>query len=176
MSEARIVVDELKARFPEVSFAQQQTADKTPTLWVERERLREVLAYLKDEAYKPYRMLYDLTAIDERARRKSADQPQCRFSLAYQLLSFDRNAWIRIKVPLQGDYPSAASVTDLWPNANWYEREVWDMFGINIEGHPDLRRILMPPDWVRTSAQERASRACNRNAGLHSARAQAGRG
>lgn len=141
-------VQELQARFPDIEFTQQQTGDGIATLWLDSARLREVLSYLKSEADKPYRMLYDLAAIDERARRIPADQPECDFSVAYHLLSFDRNDDIRLKTPLRGEYPSAPSITDIWPNANWYEREVWDQFGINIENHPCLRRILNPPDWA----------------------------
>ena len=139
---------ELHNRFPDIVFTEQQTCDDVPTLWLDAACLKEVLSYLKSEADKPYRMLYDLTAIDERARRTPAAQPECDFSVVYHLLSFDRNADIRLKVPLQGEYPSVPSVTDLWENANWYEREVWDQFGINIENHPCLRRILNPPNWV----------------------------
>jgi NADH-quinone oxidoreductase subunit C/D len=63
------------------------------------------------------------------------------------LLSFERNSDIRIKVPLPEDQLVLNTVTDIWPSANWYEREVWDMFGIKFSGHPNLRRILMPPTW-----------------------------
>ena len=142
------VAAELRERFPDVTFTDQETKDGIPTLWVESARVRDVLAYLKRDAERPYRMLYDLTAVDERARRVPAKQPECDFSVGYHLLSFDRNADIRLKVPLQGEYPSTPTIVDLWPNANWYEREVWDQFGIKIEGHPCLRRILNPPDWV----------------------------
>ena len=75
------------------------------------------------------------------------NQPESDFTVVYHLLSFERNEDIRIKVPLEAENPSLASVTDLWPSSNWYEREVWDMFGIGFEGHPRLRRILMPPGW-----------------------------
>jgi NADH-quinone oxidoreductase subunit C/D len=92
-------------------------------------------------------MLYDLTAIDERGREHRGGQPEADFTAVYRLLSMGRNQDVRVKVPLQGEYPSLPSVIDLWPNADWYERERWDMFGIEAEGHPRMRRILMPPWW-----------------------------
>jgi NADH-quinone oxidoreductase subunit C/D len=67
--------------------------------------------------------------------------------VVYHLLSFERNEYIRIKVPLKRDQPRIDTITDLWPSANWYEREVWDMFGIRFHGHPHLKRILMPKTW-----------------------------
>jgi len=67
--------------------------------------------------------------------------------VVYHLMSFDRNADLRIKVPLDGEYPALPSISHLWANANWYEREVWDMFGITFEGHPHLERLLMPRTW-----------------------------
>jgi NADH-quinone oxidoreductase subunit C/D len=93
-------------------------------------------------------MLYDLTAVDERARTHRDGRPAADFSVAYQLLSLERDAFVRIKAALAGDRPRVPSVTGLWPNANWYEREVHDLFGLGFDGHPDLRRILMPEDWV----------------------------
>ena len=92
-------------------------------------------------------MLYDLTAIDERVRVNRRDQPDSDFTVVYHLLSYERNEDVRIKIALKGEFPSLKSVTDIWPSADWYEREVWDMFGITFEGHPHLRRILMPPTW-----------------------------
>lgn len=142
------VVDELRERFPAVAFAEQSTSDSMPTVWLSSADLKAALAYLKNEAKSPYRMLYDLTAIDERARRaKPKDQPQSTFTAVYQLLSFERNSDVRLKVALDGEFPTLPTITDLWPCANWYEREVWDMFGIGFDGHPDLRRILNPPYW-----------------------------
>ena len=91
---------------------------------------------------------YDLTAIDERVRVNRRGEPASDFTLVYHLFSFERNEYIRIKTPLDAAQASADSITDLWPAANWYEREVWDMFGIEFRGHPHLERILMPRDWV----------------------------
>ena len=141
------VTTELRQRFPQVSFTEQTTADGTPTLWLDRESLREVLGYLKSEAQSPYAMLFDITALDERARREPADQPASDFTVVYHLLSIERNSCVRLKVGLTGEYPTMPTITDLWPNANWYEREIWDMFGIGFEGHPFMRRILLPEHW-----------------------------
>jgi NADH-quinone oxidoreductase subunit C/D len=141
------ITDELKARYGEGDIAVQPTRDGIPTVWVPRDNAHTVLRYLKTETRKPYRMLFDLTAIDERTRTHREAQPQSDFSIVYHLLSLDRNEDVRIKVPLNGEHPSAATITDLWPAADWYEREVWDMFGVTFEGHPHLRRILLPPTW-----------------------------
>lgn len=142
------IIGELRQKFPDIELREQVTRDGIPTIWIDKSRVCDVLRYLKNDSPAPYPMLFDLCAIDERVRRTAADQPACDFSVVYHLLSFQRNSDVRIKVPLQGDYPSLHTITDIWPNANWYEREIWDMFGINVEGHPFLRRILMPPDWV----------------------------
>ncbi len=138
---------ELKDQFEEAVIATQETRDHIPTLWIAEEQVPAVLRFLKLEADKPYRMLYDLTAIDERVREHRNDQPAGDFSVVYHLLSFERNEDVRIKVALKGEFPALRTITDLWPAANWYEREVFDMFGIRFEGHPHLRRILMPPTW-----------------------------
>ncbi|MFI5289170.1 MAG: NADH-quinone oxidoreductase subunit C/D, partial [Polyangia bacterium] len=125
----------------------QPTRDDVPTVWVASGEALRVLRHLKQEVPRPYRMLYDLTAIDERVRAHRPAQPASDFTVVYHLFSFERNHYVRIKVPLLGEHPSLPSVTSLWPAANWYEREVWDMFGVVFDGHPDLRRILMPPTW-----------------------------
>jgi NADH-quinone oxidoreductase subunit C/D len=123
----------------------QTTRDSTATFWVPRNRARDMLLALKRDL--GYRMLYDLTAIDERIRRDRDDLPVRDFTVVYHLLSYDRNEDVRLKVPLQDDDALVPTITDLWPAADWYEREVWDMFGIVFAGHPRLRRILMPPTW-----------------------------
>ena len=105
-------------------------------------------------------MLYSITAIDERMRKHRDGQPKSDFTLVYHLFSYDRIQYIRIKVALIGDYPSIPSVTDIWKNANWYEREVFDMFGIKFDGHPHLIRLLMPKYWEgHPLRKEHAARA-----------------
>ncbi|MGH8297116.1 MAG: NADH-quinone oxidoreductase subunit C, partial [Steroidobacteraceae bacterium] len=138
---------ELMTRFGPDELILQSTHDTITTLWATQERVRDVLRHLKTGIERPFRTLYDLTAIDERLRRHRCGPPS-DFTVVYHLLSYDRTEDIRIKVPLVGEAPSLASVTDLWPAASWYEREAWDMFGITFRGHPNLRRILMPPTWV----------------------------
>ncbi len=149
-----LVLQELRERFgaPGAGVGPTQSEnegirDQIPTQWVARSALRDVLRHLKHDVERPYRMLYDLTAIDERNRRHRAGQPASDFSVVYHLLSFGRNADIRLKVALRADDLRLPSIVDLWPAANWYECEVWDMFGIVFDGHPHLRRILMPPTW-----------------------------
>ena len=126
----------------------QETLDGIPTFWVEQDRAPALLRFLKDEIYRPYKMLYDLSAIDERARRHRQGQPASDFTVVYHLFSFDRNEYVRVKVALSEGRLSTPSITNIWPAADWYEREVFDMFGIVFDGHPHLERLLMPKSWV----------------------------
>lgn len=142
-----MIVQELQTKFSDSIVAIQATRDDVPTVWVMENKVRDILRWLKIDAEKPYRTLYDLTAVDERVRSNRHELPDSDFTVVYHLLSYDRNEDLRIKVPLKGEFPAAQSVVDIWPSANWYEREVWDMFGIGFEGHLHLRRILMPPYW-----------------------------
>jgi NADH-quinone oxidoreductase subunit C/D len=147
MTQGDPIIDELKNTFSDSVLAVQPTRDDIPTLWVTREKAHDVLKHLKTAVNQPYKMLYDLTAIDERVRSHRPDQPDSDFTIVYHLLSFDRNSDIRLKVPLKGDSPSLPTITGLWESADWYEREVWDMFGVTFDGHSHLKRILMPPTW-----------------------------
>jgi NADH-quinone oxidoreductase subunit C/D len=139
--------EQLQERFGDAILAEQPTCDGIPTLWIRAERAPEILRHLKQQVERPFPMLYDLTAIDERARRHREGQPASDLTVVYHLLSFERNQDLRLKVALTGDAPALPSITGVWPAADWYEREVWDMFGVRFDGHPNLRRILMPPTW-----------------------------
>lgn len=141
------LIDELNIKLGDLITHQQLTVDEVTTIWVEKKNSIGVLTYLKNEIPSPFKMLYDLCAIDERTRADKNGSPSSDFTIVYHLLSFERNCFIRIKVPLHGEYPTLPSISSLWQNANWYEREVYDMFGIKFEGHPHLTRILMPPTW-----------------------------
>lgn len=137
------VEENLYRQFGEDLFVPQYCADKIPTVWVSRKRLIEVLEFLKPS----FSMLYDLFAIDERTRVHRDGQPNSDFTVVYQLLSMERNQDLRIKVALAESDLSLPTIIAIWPNANWYEREAWDMFGVDFTGHPNLFRILLPPTW-----------------------------
>lgn len=139
------VVVELKKRFGD-AVTIQATIDELPTVWVDRARLIEVLMHLRTIT-KPFVMLYDLSAVDERLRQNRKNLPDADFTVFYHLLSIERNSDIRIKVALKESDLNVPTATQIWPNANWYEREVYDMFGVKFEGHPLLRRILLPKYW-----------------------------
>src|SRR5665213_1909352 len=121
------VVGELEKHFGAKVFVSQSTHDGIPTLWIASALAHRVLDYLRTGLARPYRMLFDLTAIDEHQRFHRQDQPASDFTVVYHLLSYERNADVRIKVPLTGDAPALTTVTDLWAAANWYECEAWDM-------------------------------------------------
>jgi NADH-quinone oxidoreductase subunit C/D len=141
------VISELEERFPDVDFVRQETKDGVPTAWLSRDAVVPVLDHLRRDVPGPFRTLYDLAGVDERVRADRELRPESDFTVVYHLLSYDRNEDVRLKVPLAGRHPSVPTITGLWPSADWYERELWDMFGVGVEGHPDLRRILMPPWW-----------------------------
>ncbi|NOY13002.1 MAG: NADH-quinone oxidoreductase subunit B/C/D [Deltaproteobacteria bacterium] len=115
-----------------------------PVLTTTPELLRDLLHFLKQEATQKYRRLEDLTAIDEQHRRQPSGH---QFTMVYHLLNFEMPGYLRIKVPLNGENPEVPSITGIWPSAGWYEREVFDMFGIRFSEHADLRRILLPVAW-----------------------------
>jgi NADH-quinone oxidoreductase subunit C/D len=146
-AEQNILAD-LHRRFGPITITAQKTSDQIPTFWVDRDTAHDVLSYLRSGAERPFRVLYDLTAVDERLRVHREGLPPSDFTVVYHLISFERNDDIRIKVALKAGALELPTAADIWPNANWYEREVWDMFGVTFAGHPTLRRILTPPTWT----------------------------
>jgi len=111
-----------------------------PSITVTKEALLVVCEFLKSEEGGGYALLTDETAVDYPKREK-------RFEVVYHLYSFQRNDRLRLKV-LVGESEAVPSVAGIWPTANWLEREVYDMFGVQYEGHPDLKRILLPDGWT----------------------------
>lgn len=140
------IVESLTARFGDQIRYEQPTLTGMPVLWVSREALVDILEALR-RLPEPFEMLYDLTAIDERMRSHRDGLPAADFTVVYQLLSVSGNRDFMLKVALSEHDLTLPTAIPVYPNADWYEREVWDMFGIRFAGHPNLRRILMPPTW-----------------------------
>lgn len=110
------------------------------TIWVNRDSIVDVLKTLRDDSATKFEFLCDVTALDW-----YPSEP--RFEVVYHVLSYQLKTRIRIKVKLTGETPTIDSITSLWPGANPFEREVFDLFGIRFHGHPFMRRIMMPEDW-----------------------------
>jgi NADH-quinone oxidoreductase subunit C len=133
------LLEELQKRFPG-AISEAVTFRKMPSITVAKEFLLSVCHFLKGEEGGVYTMLTDETAVDYPKREK-------RFDIVYHLYSFQRNDRLRLKV-IAGEAETVPSVVSIWPAANWLEREVYDMFGVVYEGHPDLKRILLPDGWT----------------------------
>ncbi len=129
-------VQKLKARFGD-AIGEASLDRKQAIVTIAAEQLREVSRYCRDE--EKFDMLVDLTAVDWPKREK-------RFEVILILYSFAKNERVRLKAHA-GESQRVPSVCEIWPAANWLERECYDMFGIAFEGHPDLKRILMPDEW-----------------------------
>ena len=110
------------------------------TIYVERGSIREACVQLKEDPACPFDFLSDVTCVDWYPQEP-------RFDVVYHLLSIPKKERVRLKVRLNSASPVVESLTSIWPGANYFEREVFDLFGIRFSGHPYLRRILMPEDW-----------------------------
>jgi NADH-quinone oxidoreductase subunit C len=131
---------DLRERFgAAVVEAHDQHGDQT--LVVRRESLADVLRQCRDTPTLAFDVLMDLTAVDYLKFPGREDGP--RFEVVYHLYSLAHNHRLRVKVRVEEDEATVATAVPLWPIADWLEREVWDMFGIRFEGHPDLRRLLL---------------------------------
>jgi NADH-quinone oxidoreductase subunit C len=122
-----------------------ETRDGMPTVYVTRERLADVCQALRDDPALGFSVLLDAVPVDLYPREP-------RFEISYLLLNPGTGAAgtatrLRVKVRIPGPDSRVPTLSGIWASANWAEREVYDFFGIHIEGHPDLRRILMPDDW-----------------------------
>ena len=112
---------------------------KSEVLNVNAEEYKEVITNIKKDGYE---MMVDLTAVDWYRKKEP------RFEIVVQFLSVSKNSRKTVKVKINDENLNIQTITDLYPGANFYEREVFDMFGIEFENHPDMTRILMPDDWV----------------------------
>lgn len=148
----------VKQAFPGKSFRATEFRGQS-TLIVRREDLHEVMAFLKNDPRTSFNFLSDVTAVDYLGHPAPPAPPSAggRFAVVYNLVSFARDDRFFVKTYLDPSLPTDGtaddpalrvdSVTDLWPGAEWPEREVFDMFGIRFNGHPDLRRILLWEDY-----------------------------
>jgi len=130
----------LKERLPDGVQAVESFRDET-TVVLSREVIAAACRILHDDASLGFELLAALTAVDYHPKEP-------RFAVVYLLYSIAQNVFLGLRVYLPGRSPEVATIESVYPNANWHEREVFDMFGINFLGHSDLRRILMPHDWV----------------------------
>jgi NADH-quinone oxidoreductase subunit C len=134
------LVRSLQEAVPGATLESAASLDLHATIYATRDDLPAVARALRDGAGLRFDFLAELTAVDFSPREP-------RFELVYMLVSTELVHRIRVKVRLPGADAHVATVSAIWPAANWLEREVWDLFGIVFDGHPDPRRLLMPEDW-----------------------------
>jgi NADH-quinone oxidoreductase subunit C len=134
------LIASLHEHVPAARFEPVASIDLQPTTYVSRDELPEVARVLRDHPDLRFALLAELTAVDLWPREP-------RFEVVYTLVSIEHSTRLRLKVRLEGADARVGTVTGVWPAANWLEREVWDLFGIVFESHPDPRRLLMPEDW-----------------------------
>ena len=137
---ADTLVASLQAAFPDAQIERAPGIDSQTTCYASRESLPALARALRDRQEFAFTFLAELTAVDFWPKEP-------RFEIIYILVSIEHRMRLRLKVRLAGEDPHLATVCDVWPAANWLEREVWDLIGIAFEGHPDPRRLLMPEDW-----------------------------
>ena len=133
-----MIFDALQSLLPGLVLKPIGTADRQETILVEADRIVDVCRTLRDGKELGFILLVDITAADFWPREP-------RFEVVYHLAS--PTARLRLKVMVPGGSAHLPTVQSVWPAAGWLEREVWDMFGIEFDGHGDLRRLLMPEDW-----------------------------
>ncbi len=142
-----LVLEKLEADYADALLVQEEVRG-TAVVVVRKEQAYSLLAYLKTEPELAYTYLVDVTAVDNAEMESELIRfDYARFMVVYQLYSYKGLGRVRVKVPVHENDLRIRSVTELWRGANWLERETYDMFGIHFEGHPDLRRILMPDDF-----------------------------
>lgn len=136
--ENKSLAEAIKHKFPNIVI---ETLDLkgTPCVVIKKEGIRGLAASLKNDAEFQFNVLMDLSAVDY----LFWEEKEFRFEVVYNLFSISKNQRLFIKAQLSEADPSIDSVSSLWPSANWFEREVWDMFGLHFQGHPNLKRILM---------------------------------
>jgi NADH-quinone oxidoreductase subunit C len=134
------LIASLQQGVPAARLEPTASVDLQTTIYVSRDELPAVARVLRAGPDLRFDFLAELTAVDFWPREP-------RFELVYVLVSIEHRERLRLKVRLHGDDSHVGTVSGIWPAANWLEREVWDLFGVIFDGHPDPRRLLMPEDW-----------------------------
>ncbi len=141
MSENNIFVDKITEKFPDMVIGSAVFRDET-TICVKKEAIVDVCAFCRDDGSLKFDYLSDLCGVDKLAVNNT-------YEIVYHLYSLPLNHRVRLKVAVEdSETPSLATVINVWPAADWMEREVFDMLGVKFDGHPDLRRILTPEGFV----------------------------
>jgi len=138
--DAAALIASLQDAVPGVQFESVPSVDLQTTIYVPADAVVATVRALRDRSDLAFTLLAELTAVD-------FWPTEPRFEVVYILVSPTNRLRLRLKVRLHAESARIATLTGLWPAANWLEREVWDLFGIVFEGHPDPRRLLMPEDW-----------------------------
>ena len=138
--DADALVAHVQAAVPGAQVEPAPSRDLQTTIYVPRDQVAPLSVALRDDPALAFTFLSELTAVDLWPKEP-------RFEVVYVLVSIAHRMRLRMKVRLPGDDPHVATVSAVWPAANWLEREVWDLFGIAFDGHTDPRRLLMPEDW-----------------------------
>lgn len=138
---AEFIADSIRARFADVV---QRVSDDCGdlTIWIDRSRVHDVLEHCKADDELKFNFCMDVTAVDHLGL---AAEP--RFAVVYHLYSLETSKRVRIKTGVPEDDPVLPTAVDIWKSTDWFEREVYDMFGIRFEGHPNMKRILCHRDF-----------------------------
>ena len=129
-------IDRIKSKYSRIIIDSHNFRGEQ-TITVNKESVLELFKFLRDDPELDFKFLMDLTAVDYLNRKDT------RFEVVYHFYSLKHNGRLRIKIPVGEDDCTVNSVSSLWKTANWYEREVWDLYGIKFDDHPDMRRILL---------------------------------
>ena len=132
------ISEQIKTKFPNLVLDALENKGY-PVIVIKKEGIKNIAATLKNDPAFDFNVLMDLAAVDY----LHWEEKEFRFEVVYNLFSLPKNQRIFIKALVRENEPEVDSVASIWPAANWYEREVWDMFGIRFKGHPNLKRILM---------------------------------
>jgi NADH-quinone oxidoreductase subunit C len=138
--DAETLVATLQEAVPDAQIESAASIDLHTTLYVSRDALPAAARVLRERSELAFDFLAELTAVDFWPKEP-------RYEVVYVLVSIANRLRLRLKVRLAADDPRVATVSGIWPAANWLEREVWDLFSITFDGHPDPQRLLMPEDW-----------------------------